>query len=103
MKALITLFSLIVLLACNKTEKTIVGKWRPVDLGIMGSNETERKGIIDSARIEFTADGKFVNHFGSETYEGTYIVKDSTLETTINNDVQRFTINEKSVIKAFMV
>jgi hypothetical protein len=93
MKLFLSIIVACLMLSCNDTkQKTIVGKWKPVDMVIIGLSETEKKGIIDSARLEFTADGKFINHFSLEKVEATYTVKDSTLETLRNSQVERYKI-----------
>lgn len=52
--------------------QSIVGKWRPVDVGLKDVEEKEKKDIMDNASIEFTADGEYISLFKEDKETGTY-------------------------------
>ena len=101
MRLLLTALTLITIIACNADKKTIVGKWKPIDLAISDMNETDKKGILDSAVVEFTADNKFYNRFGAQSTEGTYALVDSNLTVKVpNSELQQFVVSwDKSNLK----
>lgn len=116
MKKLIPVLALLALLACNnksetKTEtkdtaaaevkadpqvpdRSLVGKWHPVQVDVARMNEDEKKQLIDSATIEFTSDGRIVTQMKSTTRTGTYMFseQDSKLMTKIEDKDEKFDI-----------
>jgi hypothetical protein len=69
--------------ACNNKpdNKSLTGKWRPVEVNIPETSYEEKKDIIDHVIVEFTSDGRLINSGKGDTLRGTftYIEKDSTL------------------------
>lgn len=55
-----------------RDESSITGVWRPVELSMPMTAE-RKKELLDSASIEFTADGNYISNFGPETERGTYV------------------------------
>ncbi|MBI5857506.1 MAG: hypothetical protein HZB42_07630 [Sphingobacteriales bacterium] len=86
--------------ACqNKSDKkSLIGKWKPVEVNIPEASYEEKKGIIDDVVVEFTGDGRLINSGKGDTLRGTYnfIEKDSTLTANMpaspDMQVQQFKI-----------
>jgi uncharacterized protein (TIGR03066 family) len=80
----------------KKDEKanTIVGNWKPVEFNISSMSEDEKKEMMNSTSLEFTADNKFLVHRNGSKREGTYKLDGKELSTSIENGKsEKFTID----------
>jgi len=63
-----------------------VGKWILSDADNTGMGEDDKKELIGPARIEFTADGKYIFHAKENGETGTYTYNEKTkILITITN------------------
>jgi uncharacterized protein (TIGR03066 family) len=73
---------------------TIVGNWKPVEVNITEMNEEQKKEMMSSTTLEFTADNKFIVHRNDKKREGTYKLEGKELSTTVDNgQTDKFTID----------
>lgn len=123
MKLLIPIL-FIVLLACNnkaenKTEtkdttasqaevrepvynRSLLGKWRPVEVDMPGMADTRKQELIDSAHYEFTSAGQVIITMKDDRRTGTYMYseQDSKLISQIGNKEEKFSISwDKELLK----
>src|SRR5688572_864216 len=108
MKKLIFSFILISFIGCNSNDKktdkpdmdtasstevkekiinrSVVGKWKPVDASMTNMSEEEKKELLNVATIEFTSDGKFISTMKDDVSNGTYMhsEQDNKLSTSTN-------------------
>ena len=88
--------SLFFLASCkNKDDKSIVGKWKPVEMNMKNMNENEKKEFLEHAVIEFTSDNKFIATRSDIKSNGTFILNEKTSQLTTRNpegDTQTYTL-----------
>ena len=90
-KYLLPLF-LTLLLACSqkKTEKSLVGKWKPIELNMPSASEEQKKDLLEKATLEFTKDGKFISRMADQQQTGTFTYNEKTGELNTSSGTNQF-------------